>query len=162
MLKVLKKVVSLLTSVALAVALSYIITRYIFILATVPTGSMEPTIHQGDRIFISLIGKYREIKQNDLVVFKAPPDIGQDILLVKRVIAVGNDSVKIDKGKVYVNDNPLQEDYVTYEDTLSMPPYIVPEGELFVLGDNRVSSFDSRYWRHKSIPLPSIKGVVGF
>lgn len=147
---------------------SIIITAIIALYATtfviqafkIPTGSMEQNLLIGDHLLVnkfiygihnSRLGKllpYREMRRGDVVVFKFPRDPAVDY--VKRVIGLPGETIEILGRTVYVNGQPLKEDYAYYSDPASerqhYGPYRVPEGYYFVLGDNRDNSLDSRAW----------------
>ncbi len=149
----------------------------------IPTGSMEPTLLIGDFL---LVDKFmyvqpqfalekkmlprRKMKRFDIVVFKYPEDLSKDF--VKRVIALEGESIEIKDKQVYINGQPIpeeykvhndsqvhsKEDYYHYNDTIrdNFGPVEVPPGYCFVMGDNRDNSYDSRYWGFLS--LDNIKG----
>lgn len=112
----------------------------------IPSGSMLPTIQLQDRILANrLIYRFHPIERGDIVVFKPPQGIDQTIPYVKRVVGLPGDTVEIKNNKVLVND----EEFVVPQAT--MPTYIqaketVPDGQLFVMGDNRNESSDSHIW----------------
>jgi signal peptidase I len=128
----------------------------------VPTGSMEGTILVGDHLFMDklLYGpeipivhwrlpRLRAIHPGDIIVFRYPKDPSETYL--KRVAAVGGDTLEIRNGTVYVNSRPVIEPYVVhnlpaYARHEQMPARIIPAGKLFVMGDNRDNSSDSREW----------------
>ena len=85
-------------------------------------------------------------ERGDIIIFKYPDD--ESINYVKRVIGLPGDIVQIIHGKVYVNDEELDEPYILepMQDNPQELTYIVPEGSYFVMGDNRNESWDSRYW----------------
>ncbi|MEG3438410.1 signal peptidase I [Pannus brasiliensis CCIBt3594] len=116
----------------------------------IPSESMFPTLKIGDRVFVSESSGYYP-QRGDIVVFHTPeklkklaPDAGE--FFIKRVIALGGERVSLRQGKIYLNDRPLEKDYTPMPGQADFPPVVVPPGYLFVLGDNRSQSFDSRSW----------------
>lgn len=121
----------------------------------IPSVSMLPTILIGDHILTNkYIYKFTEPKRGDLVVFPYPLDPSVDY--IKRVVAVGGDSIEIIDKILYVNKKQLDEPYVIHTEATIYPstlgprdnfgPLTVPENNVFVLGDNRDNSYDSRFW----------------
>ena len=107
--------------------------------------SMQPTLYEGDFVIVNKLAyKLGDFSRGDVIVFHYPPDPDREPY-IKRVIGLPGDRVSVQEGKVYVNNEPLREPYI------SAPPvyqglWLVPEGSLFVLGDNRNSSSDSHSW----------------
>lgn len=115
----------------------------------VPTGSMEPTIAAGDRLFtFKVIYYFKNPERGDIVVFE-PPNQAQEKAgnypFVKRVIGLPGDTVEVRDGLVYVNDKVYDVDSAR-EPLYSYGPVKVEDGTLFVLGDNRNESYDSHEW----------------
>lgn len=133
--------------------------NYIIKIFVVPTGSMNPTIHPGDFIFANALAYViDEPQRGDVVTFE-----GEDKMLVKRIIGMPNDTVSFVDGKVIVNGEVLDEEYLTNEvKTYSSCTFVVPEGHYFMLGDNRINSCDSRYFEQPYIELSRIKAKLMF
>lgn len=145
---------------------------FFFRLNGVSGSSMYPTLVDKDYLVLESNFLYRDAKQGDIVVLYTPPFSENDELLVKRVIAVGGQTVDIDfnAGVVYVDGQALDEPY-TFEPTyLSYAEYgkaldypvTVPEGELFVMGDNRNHSEDSRFSDVGCVKKEAVLGKVLF
>ena len=151
-------------SIITAIVIAVIIKSFIFNTTYVLGNSMYPTLQEKDRLFANKISLYLSgPDRGDVVVLKAPDSPGKDY--IKRVIAVGGDTVEIKDGKVYLNEELLKEDYIdkdSYTNVYSQSYWNVPEGQVFLLGDNRGegASKDSRYFG--CIPLDSIKGITIF
>ena len=147
----------------LAIVLAFVIT--LFIKPTLVSGdSMLPTLHENDYLIINKIGyKIGEPKNGDVIVFKSDleKNDGTTKDLVKRIIGVAGDQVVIKDGKVYLNDKLLDETYLSEGmDTTGDVDIVVPEGKLFVLGDNREVSLDSRYEQVGLVDVNDVEGKV--
>lgn len=116
----------------------------------IPSRSMEPTLRIGDRVLVNKLSyKVHDINRGDIVVFERPKDEPPDAIkdLIKRVIGLPGETISTQNGQVYIDGRPLDEPYLpdgTVTDNL--PPTKVPDGEVFVMGDNRGDSRDSRYF----------------
>ncbi len=109
----------------------------------IPSESMVPTLEVGDRVLVNkFIYRFTEPDRGDIVVFERE---GQD--LIKRVVALPGDRISVRDGTLYVNGETRNEDYLNQEfpDLSSFGPVTVPEGRVFVMGDNRANSRDSRF-----------------
>ena len=144
--------------------------------SVVPTASMEGTILVGDHLFMDklLYGpeiplvhwrlpRLKAIHRGDIIVFRYPKDPSETFL--KRVVAVGGDRVEIRDSVLHVNSQPVQEPYAMHIALLHNPleswgPIVVPQGKLFVMGDNRDNSSDSRDWGY--VPLGNVIGSPMF
>mgnify|MGYP002766008257 FL=1 len=147
----------------LAIVLAFVIN--LFIKPTLVSGdSMLPTLHENDYLIINKIGyKIGEPKNGDVIVFKSDleKNDGTTKDLVKRIIGVAGDKVVIKDGKVYLNDKLLDETYLSEGmDTTGDVDIVVPEGKLFVLGDNREVSLDSRYEQVGLVDVNDVEGKV--
>jgi signal peptidase I len=150
----------------------------------IPTGSMERTLLVGDYLYINkmLYGSeidigfaghryfyhrfpaFRHPQRGDIIVFRYPVNPRQDF--IKRCVAVGGQTVEIRNKVLYVDGKRQTEPYAVHDDPRTLPqrdtfgPYKVPAGHLFMMGDNRDNSQDSRFWG----PLPEsmVKGKAMF
>lgn len=151
-----------LLTIGAAVALALLLQAYVVKTYVVPTGSMVPTIQLEDRIISNRLAyRFGEPKTGDVVVFQNPTTDG--FPLVKRVIATGGQELDIREGDVYIDGEKLDEPWVQPtrrgEDSL-VEPVQVPEGEVWLMGDNRVGSSDSRVFG--TVPADTIYGQAVF
>lgn len=154
-------------AIVTALILALIIRAYIVQAFKIPSGSMIPTLLIGDHILVNkfiygtkipLTDKkilvWRSPERGDIIVFKYPENPKKDF--IKRVIATGGDVIEERDKIVYVNGKPLYEPYAYHVDRTIRPggndprdnfgPVVVPKDKVFVMGDNRDQSYDSRYW----------------
>lgn len=171
---ILGDLLDLIESILCSVFLVFLVFTFLFRIATVEGASMVPTLVNGDRLIISELGYTPQ--QGDVVIINARKsyqlDSAQQVveseglnkLIVKRIIALGGQKVDIDfnTGTVTVDDQVLQEGYIntlTTRDEGGMQfPVVVPEGYVFVLGDNRDISKDSRHPNVGFVPESEIMG----
>ena len=134
-----------LRDLGISLAISAFIIIFIYQPVKVEGTSMMPSLEDQERIFVNkFVYRLEAIERGDIVVFRYPRDPSKSY--IKRVIGVTGDRIRIDGGQVYVNDEPLGEDYVppAYTDARSYPETVVPPECYFVLGDHRSMSNDSR------------------
>lgn len=132
----------------------------------IPSNSMEPTLHIGDRLIVDKLSyHWRSPHQGDIVVFH-PPDLlvergyAPNQAFIKRVIGEPGQTVQVSQGKVYVDGTALTEPYILEAPAYEMWPVSVPNGYVFVLGDNRNDSNDSHVWG--VLPQGNIVGRAKF
>lgn len=117
--------------------------------------SMEPSYQHNNRVVVSKVSYwFNDIERGDVIVFPAPPNPNEDY--IKRVIGLPGDRVKVENGSVFVNDKPIDEPYISAPPISNLRETSVPEGMVFVMGDNRNVSSDSRSWG----PL-EIEDIIG-
>lgn len=117
--------------------------------------SMQPTLFAGNFVFVNKLAyQWGEPGRGDVIVFRYPPDPDQ-VPYIKRVVGLSGDHISITNGKVYINGELLVEPYLR---TATHPggEWNVPEGHLFVMGDNRGNSSDSRAWG--TVPIENVIG----
>ena len=164
-------------AILIALLLALFIRTFVVQAFKIPSGSMKNTLLIGDHILVNkfiygvknpLNGNtwipLKEPQRRDIVVFKYPVNPSQDY--IKRVVGVEGDTIEIKDKKVYVNGKAQDEDYAIYLDNKVLPaslqprdnmgPITVPENSLFVMGDNRDNSYDSRFWNF--VDLKAVKG----
>jgi signal peptidase I len=139
-------------TVAIAILLAFMIRGFVAESRYIPSPSMVPTLYPGDRIVVEKLSfRVRSPHLGDVVVFRPPAQLQAagypaDQAFIKRVIAVAGQTVQVHQGHVYVDQIPLKEPYITEPPTYEMPAVLVPEGMLFMMGDNRNNSNDSHVW----------------
>ena len=169
--------------IVIAAVVALFIQSFVIKAFMIPSSSMSPTLQIGDRVMVEKVTYYfREPRRGDIVVFRYPPrqpgatntsrwyywpieQIGETLRLshrgttpyVKRVVATGGETVELKKGKLYINGKMVKEDYVVDESS-DFGPLKVSEDGLFVMGDNRQNSRDSRFWG--TAPRSSVIGKV--
>ena len=157
--------ISWVLTIVVAVAIAFLLNKFVLINAEIPSGSMENTIMTGDK----LIGfrwsyLFSKPKRGDIIIFKYPDDESQNY--VKRVIGCPGDTVVIESGKIYINgaSEPLEENYLKEDWVVATGPYTfeVPEDSYFVMGDNRNDSWDARYWTNTYVAKDKILGKAIF
>jgi signal peptidase I len=171
-------------ALVIAVILALFIRAFVVQAFKIPSGSMQNTLLIGDYILVNkfiygvkipfteiTVIPVKKPRRGDIVVFKFPKDPSKDF--IKRVVAVGGDTIMIRDKRVYVNDELQKEDYAVYTDSRILPsngvygttrdnlaPLKVPEGKLFVMGDNRDESNDSRFWQFADVSAVKGKAFI--
>lgn len=133
----------LVETILVALVLALLVRAFVVESFRVVGDSMEPTLHDGERLFVNkLVYRFRPPRPGEIVVFRYPLNPSRDY--IKRVIAVGGQTVEIRDGRVYVDGSFLEEPYVQARDHATLPPVRLRPDEVYVLGDNRRNSQDSR------------------
>ena len=156
-------IVELLAVVAIAVVAAILLRTFVVATYSIPSGSMEPTLQIGDRIVVDKLSYHLHgVDRGNIIVFSTPPNedcAGPPVSdLVKRVIGLPGESISLSGGRVYINGHVLAEPWLptqvqteTYPGPSQEPyslhhAYRIPQGKVYVMGDNRTFSCDSRYW----------------
>jgi signal peptidase I len=148
----------MIAGVALLVPLALGVRAYVAEPFAIPAESMAPTLRPGDHVLVEKLSyRFGAPHRGDLAVFRSP-DGGS--LAVKRIVALGGDRVAIEDGVLAVDGHLQRERYVDYRsvDSVYFGPVVVPRGDVFVLGDNRADSHDSR--DYGAVPRRSLIGRV--
>jgi len=142
-----------------AVALAMFLKAFIVDTRWVPSTSMVPTIEVDDRLIVVKLGYLlgQQPERGDIVVFKPPAELNERSKLIKRVIGLPGETLEVKDGFVYINGEPLAEDYLAERPNYQYGPVTVPEGCYFMMGDNRNTSYDSHRWLNPFIPENDIK-----
>lgn len=124
--------------------------------------SMNDTLHNKDLLLVNRLAYKgeKEPQYKDIVIFKTK--LENDKVLIKRVIGEPGDKIKIENGQVYRNGQLLKESYIGGQDTIGMIDTTVPEGKVFVMGDNRNNSLDSRFEEVGFVDEDDIIGKIMF
>jgi signal peptidase I len=169
-------------SIVIAVILALFIRTFVVQAFKIPTGSMEPNLLIGDHLLVNkfvfaptlsnverLVLPMTDVRRGDVVVFKYPEDPERDF--IKRVIGLPGETIELIDHRIHVDGRPIEEPYAHYlprpdnqglHETTSEDvrerygPVVVPANAVFVMGDNRDNSQDSRYWGF--LPKENIKG----
>lgn len=134
-----------------------VVRPYIVEAFYIPSESMVPTLMVGDRVLVNkFIYRFTEPQRGDIVVFKSVEGGGED--LIKRVVGIPGDRIAVRDGRLYVNGEPRREPYVNrkFPDHSFFGPKRVPPEHVFVMGDNRANSRDSRYFG--PVPYENLEG----
>jgi signal peptidase I len=154
-------------AIIIAILIALFIRTFIIAAYKIPSESMVPTLLVGDHLLVNkfiygvkipilrkIIIPITNPKRDDIIVFIYPNDRSLDF--IKRVIGIGGDKIEIKNKKIFINDQEYKDSYGIYDEGITYPaaiqprdnfgPIIVPQGSLFVMGDNRDNSRDSRFW----------------
>ncbi|MBW1971461.1 MAG: signal peptidase I [Spirochaetes bacterium] len=164
-------------AILIALLIALFIREYVVQAFKIPTGSMEDTLLVGDRILVNKfiygvkvpfsdlkVFTYRKPKRDEIIVFIYPKDRTKDF--IKRVVGIGGDKVEVKKKMLYLNGRLKKDPWEVHKEKSIIPPnlqprdyfgpILVPKGKLFVMGDNRDRSLDSRFWGF--VDLKDVKG----
>lgn len=140
-----------------AVVLALTIRTFVAEARYINSESMVPTLRVNDRVFVDKIFyKMKGIERQDVIIFAPPPQAHTRDDYIKRVLGLPGDEVEIRDGMLFINGEAVEEIYLAEPMEGSYGPVVVPEGQFFVLGDNRNNSSDSRAWGF--VPIENVKG----
>ena len=144
-------------SILIALVLAFVIRYFIVELYMVDGPSMRPTLQSAERLVVNkFIYRFRAPERGEILVFRYPKDPSRDF--IKRVIAVPGDTIEIKDGRVFVNQQLMNEPYILSKTRGDYPLTTIPEGHIFVMGDNRNNSEDSRFADVGFVPYELVKG----
>ena len=163
-------------AILVALLLALVIRTFVVQAFKIPSGSMLPTLQIGDHILVNKfiygprlevpltqwsLGQlpgFREPRAGDVIVFIYPKERDKDF--IKRIVAVAGQTVEARGNQVFVDGKKAEDPHAHYEkrDHVDFGPYTVPAGHVFVMGDNRDESYDSRFWG--PVPIQDIKGLA--
>ncbi len=161
------KVQEYIEAIIIAILIAVVVRTFVVQAYKIPSRSMVPTLLVGDHLLVNkfiygvkipflrkIVIPVSEPKRGDIVVFEYPQDRSKDY--IKRVIGVGGDKIEIKNKEIFINDKPYKDTYGVYSDRAVYPAVVqprdnlpamrIPKGSLFVMGDNRDESYDSRFW----------------
>ena len=143
--------------ILIAVVLAFFIRYFVVELYLVDGPSMRPTLQSRERLVVNkFIYRFRAPERGEVLVFRYPKDPSRDF--IKRVIAVPGDTIEIKDGRVFVNQQLMNEPYILSKTRGDYPLATVPAGHIFVMGDNRNNSEDSRFADVGFVPYELVKG----
>jgi len=154
-------------AIIIAILIALFIRTFVVQAFKIPSGSMKPTLLVGDHLLVNKFVYGIKIpflrktlipvdnpERGDIVVFIYPVDRSKDF--IKRVVGVAGDKIEIKNKRIYINGSPSNDGHGVHTDSLIFPgslqprdnfgPVTVPPGHIFVMGDNRDESYDSRFW----------------
>ncbi|MCR4425192.1 MAG: signal peptidase I [Firmicutes bacterium] len=150
-----------LNALVVAVVLAAFVMTFVARSFLVQGPSMEPTLHDGERLLVNkFVYRFSSPKRGNIVVFRYPYNPSR--MFIKRVIGLPGEVVQVAGGIVYVNGQSLEEPYIYERPYREFGPAVVPEGRVFVLGDNRNMSQDSTDETVGMVPLGNIEGKAFF
>lgn len=168
---VIKEVLEYVRLIAIVIGVTLLLEAFVIVNAVIPSASMEPTIMTGDHIFGNRLSySFSDPERYDIIIFRYPDDESQ--LFIKRIIGLPGDKVEFRDGDVYVNDSPipLNDEFCSVQSQTKLDPkrtsldnpFYVPDDCYFVMGDNRLNSKDSRYWKNPFVKRDKILGEAVF
>lgn len=160
-------------TIGLSLVLALGIRQFVAEARYIPSESMLPTLEVNDRLIVEKMSyRFRSPERGDIIVFMPPEAAGRYCLgvqdpnvkikdaFIKRVVALPGEKVEVKEGTVFINDQPLQENYIAAQPDYQLSPSVVPDDSFLVLGDNRNNSCDGHFWG--AVPRENIIGRAAF
>lgn len=155
-------------TVGLSIILALGIRTFVAEARWIPSESMVPTLQKYDKLIVDKLSyHFADPQRGDIVVFEPTDNIMKDNpnlrdAFIKRIIGLPGDKVEVKGGRVYINDQPLREEYIEAEPEYQYGPVKVPVDSYLVLGDNRNNSYDSHFWGFVPRDLIIGRAIVRF
>lgn len=151
----------LVETVTLALVLAFGVRTTVAEARFIPTTSMVPTIQVDDRVLVEKVSYwFGPPRRGDIVVCRAPEVTGYRDDLIKRVVGLPGERLRVQEGKVFINGAALNEPYLNEAPHYTLPERTIPPDSLFVMGDNRNNSADSHVWGY--LPTDNVIGKASF
>lgn len=160
-------------TIGLSLVLALGIRQFVAEARYIPSESMLPTLEVNDRLIVEKVSyRFHSPERGDIVVFIPPDAAGRECMgvqdpnfkikdaFIKRVVGLPGEKVEVREGTVFINDQPLAENYTATQSGRPLPATVVPTDSFLVLGDNRNNSCDSRFWG--AVPRQNIIGRSAF
>ena len=147
--------------ILVGLSLAFIIRHFVMFVAYIPSESMVPTLNVGDRVLTNRLAyTFDDVERFDVVVFKQDDS---DTVMVKRIIGLPNERIKCVDNVIYINDEPLEQDFLGPDVwTSDFEEIQIPDESYFMMGDNRMVSLDSRFWANPFVKKSEIWGKPFF
>lgn len=152
-----KIIIGWIISITVAVAVALLVRAFLFEIIMVDGESMYPTLHTNERVAVEKVSRYFGMpERGDIIIVNYP---NMDGTFVKRTIGLPGETVEVKNSTVYINGVALEEDYINKDEPYAdMPAVVVPENHIFVMGDNRAHSLDSRTYYIGALSHDAIVG----
>lgn len=163
MTKFLATIKDLAITLLIAFVIAMVLKCFVVDSCKILSDSMVPTLEKGDRVIVSKISYIiGEPERGDVIIFEPPAEVNEGVDFIKRIIGLPGEIVEIKDETVYIDGEPLSEDYLNEKPLYDFGPVTVPEGKYLVLGDNRNYSADAHVWSDPFISKEDIEAKAIF